>query len=132
MRLLVLFFAFALTVSSQLSSWKVWHFQLPDGAYVSFASQSMVAKPAGVVSYPIPDLTGDAKLYGNTIEHVIGERSQTVLDSVRIEAAGGGAHVLTIQPVAGAPFFSRAPKPLHILDGQHAEIDLASSEDRPG
>ena len=40
MRLLVLFFAFALTVSSQLSSWKVWHFQLPDGAYVSFAARA--------------------------------------------------------------------------------------------
>ena len=90
----------------------------------------MVAVPARVVSYPIPDLTGDARLYGNTIEHVIGERGQTVLAyRLRIEAAGGGVHVLTIQPVAGAPFFSRAPKPLQILDGQHAEIDLASSKD---
>jgi hypothetical protein len=45
------------------------------------------------------------------------------------EAVGWAAYLLTIEPVAGAPFFLQAPKPLQILDGQRAEIDLATSRD---
>jgi len=46
MRALALFFAFAFAAFAQLSSWKSWRFQLPDGAYVSFISgENMVAAP---------------------------------------------------------------------------------------
>lgn len=131
MRALALFFVFTLAACAELSSWKSWHFQLPDGAYVSFISgNSMVAEPVGVYFYSMPDLTGDAKLYGNSIEHVIEEGDQKVLAyRLRIEQAGESAHIVTIQPVAGAPFFLQAPKPLQLLDGHRAEIDLATSKD---
>jgi len=131
MRALALFFVFAFAAFAQLSSWKSWHFRLPDGTHVSFVSgASMVAAPTGVSSYSMPDLTGDAKLYGNTIEHVIEERGQKVLAyRLRIEPAGEVAYVVTIERVAGTPFFLQAPKPLQMLDGQRAEIDLAVSKD---
>jgi len=78
----------------------------------------------------MPDLTGNARLYGKTIEHVIDEHGRKVLAyRLVIEPAGEVAYLLTIEPVAGAPFFLQAPNPLQILDGQRAEIDLATSRD---
>lgn len=131
MRTLVLFFVFTVASCPQLSSWKSWHFQLAGGTYVSFISgESLVAAPNAVSSYNAPDLTGDAKAYGNTIEHVIEERGHKVLGyKLRIEPAGPLEYLVTIEPVANVPFFVQAPKPLQILDGQRAEIDLATSND---
>ena len=131
MRTLAVFFAFTLAGFAQLSNWKSWRFQLPDGTHVSFISgASMVAAPTGVAFYSMPDLTGDAKLYGNTIEHSIEERGQKVLAyRLRIEPAGEAAYVVTIERAAGMQFFLHPPKPLQILDGQRAEIDLATSKD---
>ena len=131
MRALALFFAFTLTACAQLSSWKSWHFQLPDGTYVSFISfESETGRPTGSAFYTMPDLTGNARLYGKTIEHVIDEHGRKVLAyRLVIEPAGEVAYLLTIEPVAGAPFFLQAPNPLQILDGQRAEIDLATSRD---
>lgn len=131
MRAMALLFAFALSAFAQLSSWKSWRFQLSDGAHVSFMSgASMAMAPTGASPYIMPDLLGDAMSYGDTIEHVIEERGHAVLAyRLHIESAGEVAYVVTIERVAGAPFFLQPPKPLRILDGQRAEIDLATSKD---
>jgi hypothetical protein len=129
-RVLALFFASTLAVCAQ-SSWKAWRFQLPDGAYVSFVSgETILSSPAGVSFFAAPDLTGKARLYGNTIEHVIEEEGRTVLAyRLRIEPVREAAYLLAVEPIAGSPFFSQAPQPFKILDGQRAEIDLAMSKD---
>lgn len=131
MRWLALLFSFALSACAQLTSWKSWQFQLPDGAHVSFMSgETMLSLSAGTGQYVLPDVTGNAKLFGNTIEHLIEEDGQKVLGyRLRIEAAANTEYRLTVEPLAGSPFFPRAPKPLGIRDAQRAEIDLARSRD---
>ena len=129
MRIPMLLLAFAAAACAQLSSWKFQHFRLPNGALVSFISgATLVSTPKS--SYLMPDLTGNANLRGNTIEHVIEERGQKVLGyRLRIEPTQEAAYLVTIEPMAGAPFFAQAPKPIRIPDGQRAEIDLATSKD---
>ncbi len=129
MRVLVLWFALATGAYAQLTSMKLWRFQLSNGALVSFISGEAL-NIQGSGSYTIPDLLGDAVTHDNTIEHVIEERGQKVLAyRLRIEPTGEAEYIATIEPVAGAPFFLQAPKPLRIQDGQHAEIDLATTKD---
>ncbi len=132
MRIFVMYLAFTLAACAQLGSeWKTWRFQLNDGAYVSFIGfESTKGRPSGSAYYRVPDLTGSATFYNNTIEHVIEERGRRVLAyRLRIEPAGEAAYLLTIEPVAGAPYFSQAPNPFQVMDGQRAEIDLATSRD---